>query len=251
MPNVRPILPPLKTPKSATFPSELHDDSPSTSISSSMKQEDSASGTPLTPHSSIPLPKAYTEFLEAMTPVFSPASAGANFPKFPLEKTSASPTSQPGSALSGSFAFSPLTTRSPTISLPPPTPGSAVYSRKGFPLPRRLRIPQSLKYSPTSDSPRSANSLRSPYSTTDWKLRYIEPPRSSGGKPVSVKQIVTRTVTYKRTQLDAPPKGKRRKCRDSKDGKEIKDVHERKEFKEFKEFKDFKEFKMKKEATEV
>ncbi|KAJ5094332.1 hypothetical protein N7456_010193 [Penicillium angulare] len=233
MPTVRPVLPPLKTPKSASFPSELHDDSPSTSISDSIKQEDSF--TPLTPHSSIPLPKAYTEFLEAMTPVFSPASAGANFQKFTFDKTSASPTSQPASALSGSFAFSPYTTRSPTISLPPPTPGSAVYSKKGFPLPRRLRIPQSIKYSPTTDSPRSATSIRSPFSATDWKLRYYEPPRSSGGKPVSVKQIVTRTVTYKRTQLDAPPKGKRRKCRDSKEGKELKDIVAVKEIKPKKE----------------
>ena len=245
MPNARPILPPLQTPKSASFPSELHDDSPATSIASSIiKQEDSASTniTPLTPHSSIPLPKAYTEFLEAMTPVFSPASAGPNFHKFHFEKKSGSPTSQPGSALSGSFAFSPAYTRSPTVSLPPPTPGSAVYSKKGFPVPRRLLLPQSLKYSPTSDSPRSATSVRSPYSSTDLKVRYLDTPRSSGGKPVSVKQIVTRTVTYKRTQLEAPPKGKRRKCRDTKDSKEPKDV---------KEFKEFKEIKTKKETAEV
>ncbi|KAJ5784521.1 uncharacterized protein N7503_009733 [Penicillium pulvis] len=239
MPNVKPILPPLKTPKSATFPSELHDDSPSTSIFDSIKQEGST--TPPTPNSSIPLPKAYTEFLEAMTPVFSPASAGPNFQKFSFEKTAASPTSQPASALSGSFTFSPIT-RSPTISLPPPTPGSAVYSKKGFPVPRRLRIPhpQSLKYSPTTDSPRSATSLRSPFSNSDWKLRYYEPPRSSGptsGKPVSVKQIVTRTVTYKRTQLDAPPKGKRRKCREAKECKDMKDIKELKDVKLSKETK--------------
>jgi hypothetical protein len=48
-------------------------------------------------------------------------------------------------------------------------------------------------------------------------LRYYEPPRSATGKPVSVKQVVTRTVTYKRTQLEAPPKGKRRKCREAKE----------------------------------
>ncbi|KAJ5579722.1 uncharacterized protein N7459_005707 [Penicillium hispanicum] len=226
MPNAKPILPPLKTPKSATFPSELHDVSPS-SVSDSIKKEDSC--TPLTPNSSIPLPKAYTEFLEALTPVFSPASAGASFHKFPLiDKPSASPTSQPASALSGSFAFSP-SVRSPTVSLPPPTPGSAAPSKKGFPAPRRLRIPHSLKYSPTTDSPKSATPLRSPFSASDWKFRYHDPPRSATGKPVSVKQIVTQTVTYKRTQLDAPPKGKRRKCR------EVKEIKESKEFKESKE----------------
>jgi hypothetical protein len=57
----------------------------------------------------------------------------------------------------------------------------------------------------------SATTLRSPYSPADWKLRYIETPRSACGNPVSVKQVVTRTVTYKRTPLDPPPKGKRRK----------------------------------------
>ena len=196
--------------------------------------------TPPTPNSSIPLPKAYTEFLEAMTPVFSPASAGTTPYKFPLEKSSASPTSQPASALGGSFAFSPMSARSPTISLPPPsslpppTPASAAPSRKSFAVPRRLRIPQSLKGSPITDSPKSATSLRSPFSANDWKLRYYEPPRSASGKPVSVKQVVTRTVTYKRTQLEAPPKGKRRKCREIKEIKEGKELKEGKEFKEAK-----------------
>ncbi|KAJ6079275.1 hypothetical protein N7467_009028 [Penicillium canescens] len=215
MPSAKPILPPLKTPKSATFPSELHNGS-SSSLSDYIKQEDQS--TPITP------PTAYTDFLKALTPVFtSPASASFNFPKFPSEKlsTATSPTSQPASALSGSFIFSD-SVRSPTVSLPPPTPASAAPSRKSFPIPRRLRIPQSLKFSPSADSPRSATprsatTLRSPFSPSDWKLRYYEPPRSATGKPVSVKQVVTRTVTYKRTQLEAPPKGKRRKCREAKE----------------------------------
>ncbi|KAJ5811931.1 hypothetical protein N7474_008232 [Penicillium riverlandense] len=210
MPNSKPVLHPLKTPKSATFPSDLHIESPS-SLSDTVKQEDLS--TPITP------PTAYTDFLKALTPVFSPASAGAGFtfPKYPLDKPSAaSPTSQPASALSGSFVFGD-SARSPTISLPPPTPSSANSTKRSFPVPRRLRIPQSLKYSPTTDSPKSATILRSPFSPSDWKLRYYEPPRSATGKPVSVKQVVTRTVTYKCTPLEAPPKGKRRKCRESKE----------------------------------
>lgn len=212
MPNTKPALHPLKTPKSASFPSELQDVS-SPSLSDAIKQEDLS--TPITP------PTAYTDFLKALTPVFtSPASAGVSFPKYPSEKLSEkpsdSPTSQPASALSGSFVFSD-TGRSPTVSLPPPTPASAAPSRRNFPVPRRLCIPPSLKYSPTTDSPKSATTLRSPFSPSDWKLRYYDPPRSASGKPVSVKQVVTRTVTYKRTQLEAPPKGKRRKCREAKE----------------------------------
>ncbi|KAJ5090906.1 hypothetical protein N7532_009590 [Penicillium argentinense] len=214
MPNPKPFLPPLKTPKSASFPSELHSDS-SASPSDLIKKEELS--TPLTPDSSIP--KAYTQFLEAYTPLFSPASAGA--PKFPLKKPSPSPTSQPPSAISSSFTFGD-SMRSPTISLPPPTPASAQPSRKHFALPRRLRIPQTWKYSPSTDSPRSATTIRSPFTPSSWSPRYFEGPHSANpsGKPVSVRQVVTQTVTYKRTQLEAPPKGKRRKCREVKEDKE-------------------------------
>ncbi|KAJ5376609.1 hypothetical protein N7509_013495 [Penicillium cosmopolitanum] len=221
MPTVKPILHPLKTPKSASFPSELHSDS-SSSPSDLIKQEELC--TPITPDSSIP--KAYTQFLEAMTPVFSPVSAGVNFPKFPLKRPSP-PTSQPASAMSGSFSFSD-SVRSPTVSLPPPTPASAQPSRKNFAHPRRLRIPHSAKYSPCTDSPKSATMLRSPFTPSGWNPRYFEGPHSANpcGKPVSVRQVVTRTVTYKRTQLEAPPKGKRRKCRDIKEVKEVKEGKE-------------------------
>lgn len=225
MPNAKPILPPLKTPKSASFPSELHDDCPS-SISDAIKQEEELSNpksTPITPGS---IPSAYKEFLEAFTPIFSPASAGVSF-KSPFERPAASPTSQPASALSGSFSLRGDSARSPTISLPPPTPASAAVPRKGHLAPRRLRnLPPLLKYSPTTDSPKSATTFRTPFSPCAPEelgktLYCYEPPYTAGGKPVSVKQVVTRTVTYKRTQLDAPPKGKRRKCRELKEPKEV------------------------------
>ena len=211
MPNVKPILPPLKTPKSAVYPSQLHNGSTS-SVSDYIKQEDQS--TPITP------PTAYTDFLKALTPVFTgPMSASHGFPKYLGENpsTATSPTSQPASAISES-TFSD-SVRSPTVSLPPPTPNSAAPSRKNF-HGRRLRIQSALKFSPNADSPRSATprsatTLRSPFSPSDWTLRYYDSPRSA--KPVSVKQVVTRTVTYKRTQLEAPPKGKRRKCREAKE----------------------------------
>ena len=81
MPSAKPFLHPLKTPKSATFPSELHDEILS-STSDAVKPELSSS-TPITP------PTAYTDFLKAYTPVFtSPASAGVTFPRFPLDNKS-------------------------------------------------------------------------------------------------------------------------------------------------------------------
>ncbi|KAF4269451.1 hypothetical protein KXW98_008916 [Aspergillus fumigatus] len=214
MPSAKPVLHPLKTPKLTTkFPSELHNES-SSSLSDGVKQEDGIS-TPITP------PAAYTEFLKAFTPVFSsPASAGVSFPKFPFDRPAHSPTSQPSSAVSGSFVFNDPV-RSATASLPPPTPFTAPASqasqprRDPTPL-RRLRIPQPLRYSPTTESPQSATTIRSPFSPSDWKLRYFEAPRSASGR-VSVKHVVTRTVTYKRTQLEAPPKGKRRKCQEDKE----------------------------------
>ncbi|KGO71864.1 hypothetical protein PITC_025960 [Penicillium italicum] len=208
MPSVKPILPPLKTPKTEIFPSQLHNGSTS-SVSDYIKEDQS---TPITP------PTAYTDFLKALTPVFTgPMSAGLSFPKYEKASTATSPTSQPASAFSGS-TFSD-SVRSPTVSLPPPTPNSAAPSRRSF-HGRRLRIQSSLKFSPSADSPRSATpwsatTLRSPFSPSDWTLRYYDSPRSA--KPVSVKQVVTRTVTYKRTQLEAPPKGKRRKCREAKE----------------------------------
>ncbi|OQD66484.1 hypothetical protein PENPOL_c004G06506 [Penicillium polonicum] len=226
MPSVKPILPPLKTPKTEIFPSQLHNGSTS-SISDYIKQEDLS--TPITP------PTAYTEFLKALTPVFTgPMSASLGFPQYLGDKASnaTSPTSQPASAFSES-TFSD-SVRSPTVSLPPPTPNSAAPSRRSF-HGRRLRIQSSLKFSPSADSPRSATprsatpwsaapksatTLRSPFSPSDWTLRYYDSPRSAkpvSTKPVSVKQVVTRTVTYKRTQLEAPPKGKRRKCREAKE----------------------------------
>lgn len=216
MPSAKPFLHPLKTPKSATFPSELKSEHSNDTLSSGsdpVKHEEGMS-TPITP------PTAYTDFLKALTPVFSPVSAGVNFPKYPLEKpasnSSSTPTSQPASAVSGSFNFNEPV-KSATAALPPPTSGAARPARKDPSSLRRLRIPSSTQFSPI-DSPRSATTIRSPYSPADWKLRYLDTPRSATtARSISVRQVVTQTVTYKRTQLEAPPKGKRRKYHESKD----------------------------------
>lgn len=207
----KPTLPPLKTPKTMNFPSELHD-SPFTSTSTTSepnikREEDSSGSARLTP------PDSYTKFLEALTPVFSPATPGAGFKRFNFEKRRPSPISVPSSASSDG----PKTTGA---LMPPPSPASSRKSaspqsaRHSIPL-RRLRIPQSCAYSPMSDSPGSARTVRSPFTPSDWKV--IDTPRSAGGRPVSVRQVVTRTVTYKRTHLEPPPKGKRRKTSDRRD----------------------------------
>ncbi|KAJ5095897.1 hypothetical protein NUU61_005253 [Penicillium alfredii] len=207
----KPVLHPLKTPKSMTFPSEMHD-SPLTAGSEPIKREEGGSATPITP------PLAYTEFLKALTPAFSPASASTEFRRFTFEKRRPSPISIPSSATSTPLSAGPKTT---SAAIPPPSP--AVASPQSAKLPtttlRRLRIPPSCAWSPVSDSPQSARTIRSPFSPSDWKVRYVETPRSAGGKSVSVRQVVTRTVTYKRTPLDPPPKGKgkRRKTSETSD----------------------------------
>ena len=175
--------------------------------------------TPITP------PAAYTEFLKALTPVFnSPSSAGMNFPRYPFDRPANSPTSQPASAMSSSFTMSePQTAASATSSFPPPTPTSATTAStaRGPSSLHRLRIPQSMRFSPTIESPESATTIGSPFSPSDWKdwkVKYLESTRSKGNH-VSVRHVVTHTVTFKRTKLDDPPKGKRRK-RDSDESKE-------------------------------
>ncbi|KAL2818500.1 hypothetical protein BDW59DRAFT_151992 [Aspergillus cavernicola] len=216
MPSIKPVLPPLKTPNNITFPSELHTDS-----SAGSKNEDSSS-TPITP------PAAYTEFLKAFTPIFSsPTSAdGVDFSKYRLDRHNLhSPRSQPSSAVSGSFNFNEPA-RSATISLPPPTPFVPPHGRRELSNLRRLRIPPALRYSPTSAEPprsagprsagpRSATSARSPYTPSDWRLRYLDAPRSANPRisnhKMSIRHVITHTITYKTTELDAPPKGKRRK----------------------------------------
>jgi hypothetical protein len=110
--------------------------------------------------------------------------------------------------------------KSPGGSLPP-TPFRRTPSHL-----RRLRIPHSPAYTSSATSgpsPRTLSSLPSgsimfsPYSPADWSIdsatrKHFETPRSACPKPVSVRSVVTRTVTYKRSPpLDPAPKGKKRK----------------------------------------
>jgi hypothetical protein len=139
-----------------------------------------------------------------------------------LDKPRRSPTSVPSSTTSSSFSKGSTPKHSP--SRPPfPLSPAASWSPKEAPLPapapKRLRLPPPYLYSPTTstattDSPRSAHLLRSPFSPQEWKLRHFESPMSESGPQVCVRQIVTTTITYKHShapQLEPPPPGKRRR----------------------------------------
>ncbi|MCJ1340693.1 hypothetical protein MMC09_005989 [Bachmanniomyces sp. S44760] len=212
MPTLAPkkSLPTLRVPLSATLPSELPR-SPLQGLPDNIKLEDNIMKTPITP------PTAYTDFLKALSPAMpTPMSARSCFSDKSSGKTT--PTTQPSSA--GSNCSCIHDSRKPSASAPlmPPSPYIRTNSARTPTALRRLRIPQSPVYSPATDSPRSAvlgSAVRSPFSPTEWllegKTRCYEAPRSATHRPVSVKQVVTRTVTYTRTPVGPAPKGKRRK----------------------------------------
>ncbi|KAI9848644.1 MAG: hypothetical protein M1838_000447 [Thelocarpon superellum] len=211
MPSVKPTLHPLRTPMSATFPlssfpSELPRSPLPGSATELLKQEDGIK-TPITP------PTAYTDFLKSLS------TTSLCSPTVEEKSGKSSPTSNPSSDTSGcSCNCEPR--HSPKFTLPPsPHPRQPHSAPATGPL-RRLRIPQSPLWSPGADSPVSARSIRSPFSIRspnewdmDGKLRAFDalaPPRST--RPVSVRQVVTRTVTYTpRMDLAPAPKGKKRR----------------------------------------
>ncbi|KAH9860408.1 hypothetical protein J1614_011739 [Plenodomus biglobosus] len=236
----KPPLSTLKTPLSATYPSELRSPmihSATTPIFANIKREDDLK-TPITP------PTAYLEFLKNLSPVLtSPMSTGTSS-RFVFEANR--PVSVTSSASSGSFTStaapadkdSPATSRSsscsgcdhskedppmsapPTrlqmVTIPPPSPFNRPHSART----PRLYIPQS-PYSPANvRSPASAKSIQSPFSAMSPKAWDVEK-KTGRSRRVSVREVVTRTVTYSSTpvdakapqfpQIDPAPRGKRRK----------------------------------------
>ena len=217
----KPVLPPLQTLKSASLPSEILA-SPLPSSLSAVKQEEDMR-TPITP------PVAYTDFLKTLTPVLSTGSPRSSLPRtFSFEDTSgkSTPTTEISTSNSSSFPFCRCDThKSPPASASaavPPSPFAHPRSARSPSDLRRLRIPPSPLCSTGIDSPRSStiSTMRSPFSPSEWALdsnghRYFETPRSACVRPVSVRSVVTRTVTYKRTPpLEPAPKGKKRKMSD-------------------------------------
>ncbi|RMZ90872.1 hypothetical protein DV736_g1904, partial [Chaetothyriales sp. CBS 134916] len=211
----KPVLPPLQTPKTASFPSEIVDTPLSACVSAVIKQEQDLK-TPITP------PTAYTDFLKALTPILTspPTSALHRSLSDETVATKDSAGFHPSSASSSSSGKSEELKSEASV---PPTPVRRTPSAL-----KRLRIPHSPHYSPTTcgPSPRTgmssmSSALFSPFSPADWGIdsatrKYFDAPRSACGKPVSVRSVVTRTVTYKRSPpLDPAPKGKKRKLEET------------------------------------
>ncbi|KAF2707136.1 hypothetical protein K504DRAFT_504314 [Pleomassaria siparia CBS 279.74] len=241
----KPTLSALKTPLSATYPSELR----SPMIHSAMtptfiKREDSLK-TPITP------PSAYLDFLKTLSPVLMSPLPTGTATKFVFEGRPTSMASVTSSASSSSFTStsgpadknspaSPASSRASsccncesskpdaprsapmikaqTVTIPPPSP----FTRPASARTPRLYIPQSPYTSAAVRSPASASSinLNSPYSAVSPKTWDLEK-KSQRTRRVSVREVVTRTVTYSTTPVDAKapnfphidpaPRGKRRK----------------------------------------
>lgn len=220
-PNLRPIM----TPKNMSFPSELYYNSHRSATSDTIKKEEQSSRPSLSP------PSSYTEFLKALTPVFSPASA--NGPSFPRSTSSSSPASSndgphpspisiSSSPASATFPMSQKASskkKRSSTSLQPPSPASTPLSAKTLGSAGRMPPPPPYTaYSPIVSPPRSATVIQSPYPSPEFRIRYVESPRSgivpSTPRSVSVQHVVTTTVTFKRPPpLGPPPKGKKRRVR--------------------------------------
>ena len=161
----RPTLRPLVTPKTMLFPSELYDRPMAPAQLSPIKTED-GDRTAITP------PPAYTEFLNAMTPVFA-SPAGSEFPKSPFEKSSSL------SLRSSTTLPSPS---SPPSSTTPPTAAKACFStgRRGH---RSKARPAHLVPPPPPSAPIQPTSpSRVPYSAR--RLPYPTPtPSSASASP--------------------------------------------------------------------
>ncbi|KAK3197084.1 hypothetical protein GRF29_1536g580394 [Pseudopithomyces chartarum] len=262
--ETKPTLSALKTPVSATYPSELRSPmvfSATTPTFATLRREDIK--TPITP------PTAYLDFLKTLSPVLmSPLSTGTsttfkfegNRPTSMASVTSSASTgsytstsgpadkdktatSTPATSRASSCSncdhikqepteptgptseppkTAPLPKEQPkeqTVTIPPPSP----FRRPSSARTPRLYIPQSPYHSPaTMRSPasaNSANSAKSPYSAVS--PRTWDEKKSSRTRRVSVREVVTRTVTYSSTpvdakapsfpQIDPAPRGKRRR----------------------------------------
>ncbi|KAL1618976.1 hypothetical protein SLS56_010294 [Neofusicoccum ribis] len=242
--STKPALAALKTPVSATYPSELR--SPHLGTPTLVKREDGEK-TPISP------PVAYVDFLKALSPVLmSPLPTGVGS-KFTFEErpptsrtssassattltsTSSAPTADKPASPATSHASSPSDSAAPSdaasdaaakaapasatemrVTIPPPSPFVRPMSART----PRLRIPPS-PFSAGVRSPMSARSLHSPYSATMSPGAWSLDGQNKDTRAVSVRQVVTRTVTYSRTPveaghvapLDPAPKGKRRRIK--------------------------------------
>ncbi|GAP86048.1 hypothetical protein SAMD00023353_0301710 [Rosellinia necatrix] len=225
MPTVKPKLAQLKTPVTATFPSELSALSasartPLSALPVFVKEEFPGSArTPISP------PTAYMDFLKTMmvqSPVV-PAKRPASSRSTPEEEDDSAQDSVPSTASSAQTDCSckcghsspTATPSSPYANQPMSAPPMSVTSAPGLGVPPSPAMSMSdSPLSATIRSPFSSRSVRSPF---DWeaalKARYSQDCRAH--KPASksvrhIREVVTRTVTYT-PRMSPAPKGKRRK----------------------------------------
>ncbi|KAH1368230.1 hypothetical protein KXX35_005966 [Aspergillus fumigatus] len=213
----KPGLPPRMA-EDLTFPSELREPHSTRYLDAGMADKKAEPSEDQT--ETITPPPAYTEFLGTFSPIFtSSTDSRASFAKYMLDKPRRSPTSAPSSAISSSFFCYSSSRRCTPVTLPPLTPATphSATARSPDHL-RRLQIPPPYHVSSASAiaTPRSAQSLSSrslysPYSPPEWPVSQGESPVSQNGE-VSVRHVVTTTITFKRApQLEPPPPGKRRR----------------------------------------
>jgi hypothetical protein len=238
-------LPHLKTPLSAgpMLPSELPR-SPVTAI----KQEEADLKTPITPPTaytdflkalspavSTPLtstslrsPFSFTDKTGYLSPFSQPSTASlssqCSSESQPAKTAGKDATSSPASIQTPNSAAEQIKTTIVSAPLIPPTP----FVRPSPTSLRKLRIPTGPSSAPATintatDTPRSATccqtplsaATRSPFSPTSWyidgKTKVFGAPLSASPRHVSVRQVVTRTVTYRATPLEPAPRGKRRR----------------------------------------
>ncbi|KAJ5863863.1 uncharacterized protein N7529_005779 [Penicillium soppii] len=225
----------IKTEDNIKYPSEVHDFNTSVSANNSPKE-----GTPIMP------PLSYQKFItkySAISPTSQPASAfsgtfsSSDSVNSPTESTS--PRTPASAGLPGQSGKRPHRLFIPHPSKFTPgvdSPRSSTRSATATPRSAVLRSASTWSAAPWSATPRSATDwsatprsatgpLRSPFSPSDWRVRYYEEPLSARGaspRTITFRQIVTRTVTYNNninscTQLREAPKGKRRKCQETKE----------------------------------
>ncbi|KAI3329344.1 hypothetical protein HD806DRAFT_530736 [Xylariaceae sp. AK1471] len=226
MPTCKPKLAQLKTPVTATFPSELSALSasartPLSAIPAFIKEEFPAGDkTPISP------PTAYMDFLKAMSvpsPVI-PEKRSASGSSTPEEDSTQESASTPSTASSeqtdcsckcGGHKSPAAVPTSPYSNQPMSAPPISVTSFPGLHVPSSPAVStMDSPLSATARSPFSARSVRSPF---DWeaalKARYSQDCRAHKPTSKSVRQIrevVTRTVTYT-PRMSPAPKGKRRR----------------------------------------
>ncbi|KAH8676030.1 hypothetical protein BX600DRAFT_432562 [Xylariales sp. PMI_506] len=221
-PANKPKLAQLKTPVTATFPSELQALSARTPISAIpdvFKEE--YTKTPISP------PTAYMDFLRTMSitsPIIPEKRASSSSEEEDQAHGSAPSTAsseQTDCSCKCGDAKSPTVVAQspyPTHPMSAPPTGAATFPSLHIPPSPAISTMES-PLSATVRSPFSARSVRSPF---DWeaalKARYAQDckaTKSSGRSIRHIREVVTRTVTYT-PRMNPAPKGKRRRTEGSK-----------------------------------